>query len=145
MLIPFATLPAQPMYWRLTPAVASPAFSCPVSSIAPITRCPRRRPPLRAASVSPVIANLRTWAIAARSSQDARDSSRCVLSGVRSRTCSAIVHPFRFGSSLITARTYFLACNNGSTRAKHGRKRPSRSACIRPASPATYPGSSSRL
>ena len=30
------------MYWRLTPAVTWPAFSCPVSSIAPITIPPRR-------------------------------------------------------------------------------------------------------
>src|ERR1035437_4613646 len=40
VLMPFATWPAHPMYWRLTPAVASPAFSCPVSSIAPITSPP---------------------------------------------------------------------------------------------------------
>ena len=42
VLIPFATRPAQPMYWRFTPAVAAPAFSWPVSSIAAITRPPRR-------------------------------------------------------------------------------------------------------
>ena len=83
------------------------------------------------ASVSPVTANRRTSPITAAASHDARDSSRCVLSGVRSRTCSAIVHPFRLGSSLITARKYFLACKNGSIRPKHGRKRSSRSACLR--------------
>ncbi len=43
VLIPLATFPAHPRYWRLSPAVASPAFSCPVSSIAPITIPPRRR------------------------------------------------------------------------------------------------------
>jgi hypothetical protein len=43
-------------------------------------------------------------------------------------------HLLTAAGPLITARTYFLACKNGSTRAKHGRKRPSRSACIRPAS-----------
>src|ERR1039457_4562334 len=37
-LIPFATRPAQPRYWRWTPAVAVPCFSWPVSSSAPITR-----------------------------------------------------------------------------------------------------------
>ena len=68
MLIPLATRPAQPMYWRLTPAVASPAFSCPVSSMAPITR-PRRRFPRRAASSSPAAANRRTTPIAAKVSQ----------------------------------------------------------------------------
>ena len=51
VLIPLATRPAHPRYWRLTPAVASPAFSCPVSSIAPITIPPRR--PRRAAASSP--------------------------------------------------------------------------------------------
>jgi hypothetical protein len=64
--MPLATFPAHPMYWRLTPAVASPAFSCPVSSIAPITIPPRRR---RAAASSPATANRRTTAIAAQVSQ----------------------------------------------------------------------------
>ena len=70
MLIPLATWPAHPRYWRLTPQVASPAFSCPVSSIAPITR-PRRRLPRRAASSSPATANRRTMPIAASVSQTA--------------------------------------------------------------------------
>ena len=68
MLIPLATSPAHPRYCRFTPAVASPAFSCPVSSIAPITRPPRRFP-RRAASSSPATANRRTTAIAANVSQ----------------------------------------------------------------------------
>ena len=68
VLIPLATRPAHPRYWRLTPAVASPAFSCPVSSMAPITR-PRRRFPRRAASSSPAAANRRTTPIAAKVSQ----------------------------------------------------------------------------
>jgi hypothetical protein len=69
VLIPFATRPAHPRYWRFTPQVASPAFSCPVSSIAPITRCPRRRFPRRAASSSPATANRHTTPIAAKVSQ----------------------------------------------------------------------------
>ena len=61
VLMPFATRPAHPRYCRFTPAVASPAFSCPVSSIAPITS-PPRRPPRRAASSRPATANRRTLA-----------------------------------------------------------------------------------
>ena len=68
VLMPLATWPAHPRYCRFTPAVASPAFSCPVSSIAPITR-PRRRRLRRAASSSPVTANRRTTPIAANVSQ----------------------------------------------------------------------------
>ena len=135
MLIPFATRPAHPMYCRFTPAVASPAFSCPVSSSAPITR-PPRRPPRRAASSRPATANRRTWLIAANVSQAARFSSRCVRSGVRSPACSAIVHPFRFGISLTSADTYLPACSHVSVRTKHDRSRPSSSARFRPASPA---------
>ena len=86
VLIPFATRPAHPMYCRFTPAVASPAFSWPVSSIAPITSPPRRRL-RRAASSRPAAANRRTWLIAANVSQAARFSSRCVRSGVRSPAC----------------------------------------------------------
>ena len=66
--MPFATWPAHPRYWRFTPAVASPAFSCPVSSIAPITRPPRRFR-RRAACSSPATANRRTTPIAAKVSQ----------------------------------------------------------------------------
>jgi hypothetical protein len=81
VLIPFATRPAQPMYWRFTPAVASPPFSCPAA------------------------ANLLTSLIAASASHDARFNSRWVRSGLRSPACGAIVHPFRYGSSLTSADT----------------------------------------
>ena len=65
---PVGHLPRAPQVLPLDPAVASPAFSCPVSSIAPITR-PRRRFPRRAASSSPATANRRTTPIAAKVSQ----------------------------------------------------------------------------
>jgi len=132
VLIPLATRPAHPMYWRLTPAVASPAFSCPVSSIAPTT-IPARR---RAASSRPVAANRRTTLIAAEVSQLAWFSSRCARSGVRSRPCRATLHPFTRGNSLTSADTYFPACSHGSVRAKHGRSSPSSSFRFRSASPA---------
>ena len=119
VLIPLATLPAQPRYWRCTPAVAVPVFSWPVSSSAPITR-PPFRPPRRAASSSPATANRRTTPIAANVSHTARLSSRCARSGARSPACSAIVHPLRFGSPLTSAPTYLPACSHGSVRAKHG-------------------------
>ena len=135
VLIPFATRPAHPMYWRFTPAVAWPAFSCPVSSIATITR-PARRFPRRAASSSPVTANRRTTAIAASVSQAAWLSSRWVLSGVLSPACRAMPHPFTRGSSPASAATYLRACSHGSGRAKHGRSSPSRSSRFRSASPA---------
>jgi hypothetical protein len=111
---------------------ASPAFSCPVSSIAPITIPPRRR----AAVSRPLAANRRTTLIAAKVSQLAWFSSRCVRSGVRSRPCRAILHPFTLGSSLTSADTYLSACSHGSVRAKHGRSSPSSSFCFRTASPA---------
>ena len=123
MLIPFSTRPAHPMCWRLTPAVASPFFCCPVSSSAPITSFPRLRPALRAASSSPATANRRICPIAPASSHTARFSSRCVRFGVRSPTCSAMVQPFRLGISLVTARMYLHACTNGSIRPKHERSR----------------------
>src|SRR5579875_3871921 len=44
VLIPFATRPEQPRYCRLTPAVAVPVFSCPVSSITPTTSPPPAPP-----------------------------------------------------------------------------------------------------
>ena len=122
------------MYCRFTPAVASPAFSCPVSSSAPIARPPRR--PRPAASSRPPAANRRTRLIAANSSQAARFSSRWVRSGVRSPACSAIVHPFRLGISLTSADTYFPACCHASVRAKHDLSSPSSSIRFRPASPA---------
>ena len=135
VLIPFATRPAHPMYCRFTPAVASPAFSCPVSSIAPITIPPRRRL-RRAASSRSAAANRRTWLIAANVSQAARLSSRCVRSGVRSPACWAIVHPFRFGISLTSADMYFPACIHVCVRTKHDSSSPSSSARFRPPSPA---------
>jgi hypothetical protein len=131
VLIPLATRPAHPRYWRLTPAVASPAFSCPVSSIAPITIPPRRR----AAASSPATANRRTTLIAAKVSQLAWFSSRCVRSGVRSPPRRAMLHPFTRGSSQASADTYLPACSQGSVRAKHGRISPSSSFRFPSASP----------
>ncbi len=110
-------------------------LSCPVSSIAPITR-PRRRPLRRAASSSPATANRRTTPIAAKVSQLAWFCSRWVLSGVRSPACRAMLHPFRSGSSLITAAVYLPACSHGPVRAKHGRSSASSSFRLRSASPA---------
>ncbi len=118
VLIPLATRPAHPRYWRFTPAVASPAFSCPVSSIAPITS--PARGPRRAAASRPLTANRRTTPIAAKVSQLAWFSSRCVRSGVRSPPCREMLHPFTRGSSLASADTYLPACSHGSVRAKHG-------------------------
>jgi hypothetical protein len=130
VLMPLATLPTQPRYCRLTPAVRVPALTCPVSSIAPTAR-PRRRPVLPAASSSPATANRRTTPIAAEVSHTARLSSRWVLSGARSPACAAIVHPLRLGIWLITAAAYLPACSHGSVRAKHGRSSPSSSARFR--------------
>jgi hypothetical protein len=135
VLIPLATLPTQPRYCRLTPAVRLPALTCPVSSIAP-TASPCGRPALRAASSSPATANRRTTPIAANVSHTARLSSRWVLSGARSPACAAIVHPLRLGIGLISAAAYLPACSHGSVRAKHGRSSPSSSACFRRASAA---------
>ena len=103
VLIPFATRPAQPMYCRFTPAVARPAFSCPVSSIAPITRRPRR--PAAAAPSRPAAPN-RDHAHRREPVPGRVVKSRCVLSGDRSPASLAIVHPFRFGSSLTSADMY---------------------------------------
>jgi hypothetical protein len=135
VLIPLATRPAHPMYWRFTPAVASPAFSWPVSSSAPTVIPPFRRP-RRAASRRPAAANFLTSLIAASASQDARFSSRWVRSGLRSPACSAIVHPFRFGSSLASADMYLPACCHVSVREKHRRRAPISSARLRTARPA---------
>jgi hypothetical protein len=63
-------------------------------------------------------------------------ASRCVLSGVRSPACSAIVHPFRLAMPLATALTYLPACSHGSTRAKHDRSSPASSDRFRRPSPA---------
>src|SRR5215469_14453701 len=113
VVMPLATLPTHPRYCRLTPAVAPPCLAWLVSSIAP-TRSPRRRPPRRAASSRPATANPRTTPIAAHVSQHARFSNRWVRCGDRSPTRCAIVHPFRFGSSLTRAATYLPACSHGS-------------------------------
>ena len=67
-----------------------------------------------------------TWLITARSSQQARFSSRCDLSGVRSPACSATDQPFRTGRSLASADTYFPACSHVCVRTKHDRRRPIR-------------------
>jgi len=115
--------------------VASPAFSWPVSSSAPMTRASLRRPRC-AASSRPAAANRRTSLIAASVSHDARFSSRCVRSGPWSPACWAIVHPFRFGISLSSADTYLPACCQVCARAKHGRSRSSSSARFRLARPA---------
>jgi hypothetical protein len=96
----------------------------------------RRRPAVRPARSSPATANARTTPIAAKVSQAARLSSRCIRSGERSPARSASVHPLRFGKSLITAAVYLPACSHGSTRAKHGRSRSSSSPRIRRPSPA---------
>src|SRR6266545_1411645 len=79
-LTALATLPAQPTYCRLTPQVAVPVFSSPLSSST------------NTASPSPVrcsTANARTVAIAASVSHDARSSSSCAAdrSSARARTC----------------------------------------------------------
>ena len=107
------------MYCRLTPAVPGPCFSWPVSSSAPtVARLRRQR---RTAASSPATACRLTWLIVAASSHDARFSNRWARSGDRSPACSAIDHPFRDGSSLASAFTYFPACSHVWTRAKHGR------------------------
>src|SRR5579863_2081029 len=95
------------MYWRFTPDVELPCFSWAVSS-------------------SPAAAYLLTWLIAADSSHDARLSSRCDLSGVRSPTCSATDQPFRDGRSLASADTYLPACSHVCVRSKHDRSSPIR-------------------
>jgi hypothetical protein len=72
----------------LTPAVACPAFCWPVSSSAPI-----RSPPVPSAPSRPPMTNRRITLTAAWASQLAWLSSRWVLSGVASPTCSAMVQP----------------------------------------------------
>ena len=111
-----------------------PCFSWPVSSSAPTVI--RRRRDRRAASSSPATAYLLTWLIATASSHEARLSSRCVRSGVRSPACSAIDQPFRDGRSLASADTYLPACSHVCVRAKHDRSRPSRADRSRTALPA---------
>src|ERR1700722_10039044 len=112
------------MYWRFTPAVALPCFSCPVSSSAATVI--RRRRDRRAASSSPAAAYRLTWLIAAVSSQLAPLSSRCEPPGVRSPACPATGPPFADGSSLASADTYLPACSHVWVRAKHDRSRPVR-------------------
>ena len=69
MLIPFATRPAHPMYWRLTPAVASPGLLLPGLVDRPDHQ--PAPPPARAVPPpsSPATANRRTTLIAAQASQ----------------------------------------------------------------------------
>ena len=98
------------MYCRFTPDVDDPCFSWPVWSSAPTAI--RRRRDRRAASSSPAAAYLLTRLIAARSSHDARLSSRCARAGDRSPACSATDHPFRDGRSLTSAFRYFPACSH---------------------------------
>jgi len=121
---------------RQAKIVLAALFSCPVSSSAPTVIRPFRRPPFRAASSSPATANFRTSRIATSASHDVRLSSRCALPGSRSPECSATDQPLRADRSLITARTYFLACTNSSIRLKHGRSRSSSASRFRPASSA---------
>ena len=108
--------------------------------LARLVQRPDRQPPAPAtggaASSSPATAYLLTWLIAAVSSHDARFSSRCVRSGVRSPACSATDHPFRDGSSLASAYTYFPACCHVCVRAKHDRSAPISADRSRTASPA---------
>jgi hypothetical protein len=128
VLIPFATRPAQPMYWRLTPT--SPCFSWPVSSSAPTVI--HRRRDRRAASPSPAAAYFLTWLIAvtwliaASPSHDARFSNRCVLPSARSPACSATDHPFHDGRSLASADTSLPGRSHVRVRVKHDRSRPIR-------------------
>jgi hypothetical protein len=124
VLMPFATRPAQPMYCRLTPAVQDPCFSWPVSSSAPTAMRLRRQ--RRTAPSRPAAACFLTWLIAAVSSHEARFSSRCAQSGDRSPQCSAIDQPFRDGSSLASAFTYFPACSHVCVRVKHDLSAPIR-------------------
>ena len=134
VLMPFATRPAHPMYCRLTPAVADPCFSWPVSSSAPtVIRLRRER---RAASSRPAAAYFLTWLIAAVSSHEARLSSRCDLSGARSPACSATDQQFRDGRSLASADTYFPACSHVCVRTKQDRSSPIRADLSRTARPA---------
>jgi hypothetical protein len=86
--------------------------------------------------LSPSTTNRRTTLIAASPSHTARFNNRWVRFGVRSPMYCAIVHPLRFGMSLASADTYFVACCQVCVRAKHGRRRsirPARNRCTRPA------------
>ena len=74
--------------------------------------------------------------LVAAASRDAWFSSRCIRSGDRSPACSAVVRPFRFGSSLASAETYFAGCSHVCVRAKQPRSAPASSARFRTASPA---------
>ena len=98
------------MYWRFTPAVELPFFSCPVSSSAATAS-----PPAGGARCSAT--NRRITPIAVVVSHTASLSSRCIRSGVRSPACSASVQQFLRGRSLINPVTYLRACCSGSTRA----------------------------
>ena len=119
-------------------------LSCPVSSSVPAVIPPARRF-RRAAPSSPAAANRRTTLIAAISSQDAWFSSRCVLSGVRSRACRAMLHPFTRGSPLASARRVLARLQ---PRLRAGKARPQPLQQLSPfpqRQPRAYPDGSSRL
>ena len=105
------------MYWRFTPAVELPFFSCPVSSSAATASSP-------AGGARCSATNRRITPIAVVVSHTASLSSRCIRSGVRSPACSASVQEFLRGRSLINPMTYLRACCSGSTRAKQRLNRP---------------------
>jgi len=105
------------MYWRFTPAVALPFFSCPVSSSAATANSP-------AGGARCSATNRPITLIAAVVSHTASLSSRCMRSGVASPASSEIVQQFLRGRSLINPTMYLRACRRGPTRAKQPLSRP---------------------
>ena len=93
---------------------------------------PAPRPPAggaadrRAAASSPAAAYFLTWLIAAGLVPRGPVQQPLRPAGVRSPACSAIVQPFRDGSSLTSADTYFPACSHVCVRTKHDRSSPIR-------------------
>ena len=148
VLIPFATRPAQPRYWRSAQGRGQcPASPGPVSSSAPITRplrCPER-------ACRFIQAGHREPAERCPSPRRCpmRGAVEQPLSPVRRsvpRHASAIVHPFRFAAGHCpSALTYLPACSHGSGRAKHGLSRQSSSLRFRGAQARPYPGSRRRI
>src|SRR5205823_737368 len=113
-------LAGAPTYCRLTPAVWVPVFSSPLSSsTSTVSPC---------GSARCSTTKSRTVSIASSVFHDARSSSRCIRSGVRSPAYSARVQQFLRGRSLISPRTYLPACRTGSTRVKYAPSRPISSA-----------------
>ena len=132
MLIPLATRPAHPRYCRLTPAVAAGFL------LAGLIQRPDPQPARPGGGGSrPPMTNRRITLTAARWSQHAWLSSRWVLSGVASPTCSAMVQPLRLPRSDRHARTYLPAWIHGSTRRKHPRIPSISSSSRSPARPAS--------